>query len=258
MKNNDYRLGLVSVSFRQHSAKEILEAARKAGLSCIEWGSDVHAPYNDTERLIEIAELQKEYGIVCSSYGTYFCLGETPIKELENSITAAKILDTNILRLWCGRKSGKDMADAEKNNLFEVCKRAADIAKAADVTLCMECHKKTYTQRLEDAITLMREVNSPCFRMYWQPFQWQSVEENLTYAEAIDPFTQHIHVFQWKDKERFSLNEGIEEWREYLNKFSNPRILLLEFMPKGTLEELKCEADALRNIIGENEEAINF
>ena len=39
------KLGLVSVSFRGHTPREILEEMKKVGLSCIEWGSDVHAPY---------------------------------------------------------------------------------------------------------------------------------------------------------------------------------------------------------------------
>ena len=33
MKKNEYKLGLVSVSFRQHTPKEILEAVAGAGLS---------------------------------------------------------------------------------------------------------------------------------------------------------------------------------------------------------------------------------
>jgi hypothetical protein len=49
------------------------------------------------------------------------------------------------------------------------------------------------------------------------------------------------------------LAEAIEEWREYLSAFSTPRTLLLEFMPKGTIEELAEEAAALRTIIGEKE-----
>ena len=109
-----YDLGLVSVSFRKNSPEEILNAASAAGLSFIEWGSDVHAPCHDTERLKEIAALQKEYGIVCSSYGTYFRLGETRIEELETYIQAAKILGTDLLRLWCGVKSGKDMTKEER------------------------------------------------------------------------------------------------------------------------------------------------
>ena len=92
MEKDQYKLGLVSVSFRAHTPRKILEAAKAAGLSCIEWGSDVHAPCNDTERLYEIAKMQKQYGMECSSYGTYFRLGEAPIEMLEQYITAAKTL----------------------------------------------------------------------------------------------------------------------------------------------------------------------
>lgn len=251
MKKNDYTLGVVSVSFRSHTPKEILEAARAAGLCCVEWGSDVHAPCTDTTRLMEIAEMQKAYGIACSSYGTYFHLGETPIEELESYITAAKKLGTDILRLWCGTKSGEEYSDLEKQKLFDQCRYAAQMAEKAGVTLCMECHSGTYTQRLQDALALMREISSPHFRMYWQPFQWQSVEENLTYAKAIAPFTHHIHVFQWKGKERFSLHDGLTEWREYLNEFPAPRTLLLEFMPDDAIATLSKEADALKMMIGE-------
>ncbi len=251
MKEHKYSLGLVSVSFRKHTPKQILEAAKKAGLSFMEWGSDVHAPYNDSPRLYEIAEMQKEYGIACSSYGTYFRLGETPIEELDGYIAAAKILGTDVLRLWCGTKSGKDHSQPEKQDLIMHCWKAAQIAEKAGVTLCMECHKKTYTQSLSDAIALMREIDSAHFRMYWQPFQWQTEAENLAYAESIAPYTRHIHVFQWKGEKRYSLCEGIGEWQHYLRKFETPRTLLLEFMPDNRIESLFTEAQALKTIIGE-------
>jgi sugar phosphate isomerase/epimerase len=242
----------VSVSFRANTPKEILEATKAAGLSYVEWGSDVHAPCNDRKRLIEIAELQKEYGILCSSYGTYFRLGETPIEELESYIQAAKILGTDILRLWCGRKSGKDMTNEERDTLLELCCTAARIAEASGVTLCMECHKKTFTEAPEDAIWLMEKVNSPHFRMYWQPFQWQTAEENCKNASKISPYAEHIHVFNWKDSLKLSLAYAVGEWQEYIKAFSTPRTLLLEFMPNGTIEELAQEAEALRTIIGED------
>jgi len=251
MTKDKYVLGLVSVSFRQHSPKEILEATKKAGLSCIEWGSDVHAPCHDMERLREIVALQKEYGIFCSSYGTYFRLGETPIDELRDYIDAAKILGTNILRLWCGRKSGKNMTDAEKNDLFAACKKAAEMAESSGVLLCMECHRKTFTEEPNDAVLLIETVNSPAFRMYWQPFQWQSAEQNIENAKKIAPFAKHIHVFNWKGDQKLPLADAVGEWRDYLKEFSAPRTLLLEFMPNKTLEELAGEAVALKNIIGE-------
>ena len=251
MKDQKYRLGLVSVSFRQHTPSEILKAAKNAGLSYIEWGSDVHAPCNDTENLMKIAAMQKEYGIVCSSYGTYFRFGETPIDELYQYIAAAKILGTDILRLWCGVKSGADMTEEERSELLLTCRKAAEIAEAHGVTLCMECHKKTFTEAPDDTVWLMESIVSPHFRMYWQPFQWQNIEQNIENAKRIAPYAEHIHVFNWKEKEKLPLESAISEWQSYLKFFKTPRTLLLEFMPNGSINELQKETAALKSIIGE-------
>ena len=251
MKDQQYRLGLVSVSFRQHAPEEIIVAAKDSELSCIEWGSDVHAPCNDLERLSQIASLQKQYGIVCSSYGTYFRLGETPVEELNQYIDAASILGTDILRLWCGTKSGAKMTDNERDSFLAECKKVAAIAQLRGVTLCMECHQNTFTENPSDAVWLMNAVDSPHFRMYWQPFQWQSAEQNMENAKLIAPYAKHIHVFNWKGKEKLPLENAIAQWQSYLSVFSCPRTLLLEFMPNGNIEELPKETVALKNIIGE-------
>jgi sugar phosphate isomerase/epimerase len=241
------QLGLVSISFRGLSPEKIIEEAKKAGLSCIEWGSDVHAPCSDTESLKKIADLQKQAGLFCCSYGTYFRLGKTDIGELQQYIDAAKILGTDILRLWCGTKSSRDYTEEEENALFSVCREAALIAEKNGVTLCMECHNGTYTDTKESAIRLMKEVNSPAFRMYWQPNQFVSIEENKLYARLLSPFTRHIHVFNWTATDRYPLMEAVLLWKEYLSYFDD-NTLLLEFMPDDDIGSLKTEAEALRRL----------
>lgn len=248
----NYKLGLVSISFRDYTPEEILSAMSEEGLSCVEWGSDVHAPKDDMENLKGIVALQEKYGIECCSYGTYFRLGETPIEELEGYIKAAKILGTDILRLWCGNKDSEEYTPGEKEALFAECKRAAQIAEKHNVKLCMECHNWTYTNTKETALELIKTINSPAFLMYWQPNQFRGIEENLGYAELLSEYTEHIHVFNWKEKDRFPLTGAVDIWKEYLNKFSGSRALLLEFMPDNDIKSLRAEADALREIVGEN------
>ena len=51
-----YNTGLVSISFRGHTPEEILTAMAQAGLGCIEWGSDVHAPCGDVENIEKIVK----------------------------------------------------------------------------------------------------------------------------------------------------------------------------------------------------------
>lgn len=242
------KLGLVSISFRKNTVEEIFKAVKGAGLTCIEWGSDVHAPYNDTQKLQRIAELQKEYGIECCSYGTYFTLGVNTIEELESYINAAKILGTDILRLWCGDKSSKDYSQEEKAEFFEICKKAAKIAEKHNVKFCMECHNFTFTDTKETALELMKEVNSPHFRMYWQPNQYTSKEENFAYAELLKEYTEHLHVFNWEGDNRYPLEESVYLWKQYLEILGDNKHLLLEFMPDDKIETLPTEADALRKI----------
>ena len=144
------------------------------------------------------------------------------------------------------------MTNEERDTLLIACRQAAKIAEANQVTVCLECHKKTFTENPDDAVWLMQAVNSSHFRMYWQPFQWQTVNDNIENAKKIAPYAKHIHVFNWRGEERLPLAEAVADWKSYLKQFSTPRALLLEFMPNGTLEELGREADTLKTIVGES------
>lgn len=244
-----HKLGLVSVSFRKHTPEEILQAMQNTPLRYIEWGSDIHAPVNDPEALHQLAQLQKVYGITCSSYGTYFHLGRDPIEELESYIDAAQILETNILRLWCGDKNSQDYTPEEREALFAICRQAAVIGEKRGVILCMETHQKTFTNTKESAVTLMQAVGSEHFRMYWQPNQYRTEKENIAHAAATADYTQILHVFNWQGKEHLPLQDGVQTWKRYLSQFDGDRTLLLEFMPDGLLTTLETEGKALIEIV---------
>ncbi len=123
IKEQEYGIGIVSVSFRDRAPSEIMGEMKRCGLSLVEWGSDIHAPCNDIARLEEISEMQQQFNIRCSSYGTYFRLGVTPIDELVSYINAAKALGTDVLRLWCGNKSGDAYTDSDKRRVRKITAR---------------------------------------------------------------------------------------------------------------------------------------
>ena len=238
-----FEAGLVSVSFRELSVVEIIKLAKEAGLSFIEWGSDVHAPFSDEKRLSEIALLSKEWEIGISSYGTYYKIGQNKKEEIIPYIKAAKILGTDVLRIWCEKAEDRDELICE-------CIMLSKIAESENVKLCLECHNGTFTENIDDALYLMDKVNSENFRMYYQPNQFKSEEENLIYAERIAPFTENIHVFNWMGNEKYPLAEGRGVWEKYLSFFKGGK-LLLEFMPDGKKESLKTEAKSLFDIMEE-------
>jgi sugar phosphate isomerase/epimerase len=243
-----FKTGVVSVSFRQLSVDEVIRYTKEAGLGYIEWGSDVHAPYEDTERLHYIAKAQAEAGIVCPSYGTYFKLGVDDVETLHGYAAAARILGTKILRLWCGNKNYTDLTPEERDFMISECRKAAKIAEEEGVVLCMECHQKSFTNVLEGALDLMKSVDSPAFRMYWQPSTKDPVEYNLEYANGIKDYVYTIHVFYYEDGKKARLADGVADWEKYLAVFENDKNLLLEFMPDGSPESLSGEAAALNGL----------
>lgn len=246
-----FKTGVVSVSFRALSVDEVIRYTKEAGLSAIEWGSDVHAPYNDKERLAYIAKAQAEAGLSCPSYGTYFKLGEHDTELLHEYADAARTLGTTVLRLWCGNKNYSDLTSEEREFMISECKKAAKIAEEEGVTLCMECHRNSFTNTLDGALDLMRSVNSPAFRMYWQPSTTAPVECNVEYAKNISPFVTTIHVFYYKDGKKAYLKDGAEDWRKYLAEFDGSQYLLLEFVPGGSPDTLAGEAAVLNALADE-------
>ncbi len=244
-------IGLVSVSFRAYTPSEILNACVKSKIPAIEWGSDIHARPEDTEGLKKISETQRALGITCSSYGTYFYIGKNKTEEILPYINAAKILGTDILRVWCGSKSFSKYKESEKKLLFDECKELAKIAEAHGVTLCTEFHSNTFTDCSEGVEELHNAVNSKHLKTYWQPNTHKEKAENISSAKKISYITENIHVFNWVGYDRYPLAEAVDAWREYFSHFSSAGYALLEFMPDDKIESLPAEADALRLIIGE-------
>ena len=247
----DFSAGLCSVSFRKSSPREILEEMQRAGLDRIEWGSDVHAPASDTKHLSELARLQEEFGVTCTSYGTYFKIGIHSAKELIPYVEAAKILGSSTLRLWAGEKNSEEFSETEKKRFFMECRLLAEYARQEGVVLCTECHNKTYTNRCQSTLELLQAIDSPHFRTYWQPNQFRTEAYNLESARLLSPYTENLHVFHWSEKEKFPLADGKEICKKYLSCFSVQKNLLLEFMPDKRLESLKTEADTLRSLLEE-------
>ena len=245
-----FKTGLVSVSFRGHSPEEILRCMQKVGLKFIEWGSDVHAPVNDGKVLAALSALQRKFGIRCCSYGTYFRIGQEKSEEILQYIRAASILETRVLRIWAGGKGSAEYTLQEKARFLDDCRRLADIAEKQSVVLGLECHHHTMTDDADAAWELMTRVNSENFRMYWQPNQFKSQDENLKSAEKLAAYTHTVHVFNWQGNERFPLSSGMEIWQKYLKCFRGNETLLLEFMPDDSLNSLPAEANSLFTLTG--------
>lgn len=248
-KNTAENCGLVSVSFRNHSAEEIVNAVKNAGLSYIEWGSDIHVPNGDIETAKHVRTLCEKSKIKISSYGSYYRLGQN--QDIMPYILSAKALGAPVIRIWAGTVGSADITPDLRRELAaeakDVCKKAAEYGLKVD----FEYHPDTLTDNAYSAQSLLSEIDEPNCGIYWQPNYEKSFSENISALKLLLPHVDIIHMFFWDEKyNRFFLEDGKAQIGEFLeiSKKKNPTVLL-EFVPEDNIEYLKSEAQTLFEIV---------
>ena len=250
-----FNSGVVSVSFRPNSVEEIINAAKNAKLSLIEWGSDVHAAPGDVALGEKIKMESEASGIKTPSYGSYFRVGVTPNEEFPKYLESAKALGSSVIRIWA-YKSVKATEGEEWDKVVADAKEITKMAEPYGIRVCLECHNGSITEDYNTALAFLKAVNHELFGMYWQPNQLKSLEYNIDAAKALAPYVSCLHVFHFIDNVKAPLSEGLSDWRKYLAiikeaKASENIPAYLEFMPDDKIETLAREAKTLNELIAE-------
>jgi len=247
--------GLVSITFRQFSPEKVIELAKENGLSCIEWGSDVHVPCGNMEKAAEVAALMGKAGLESVSYGTYYRLGayENPETEFMKYLETAKVLKAKNLRLWAGVKEADDYTAEERLALAKEAKKLSQIAKEHGMTVSFEYHHGTLTGTTEGALELIENIGEDNTFLYWQPNQFKTEEYNTEGLKKVKKYVSNVHIFHWDETQRFSLEEGITVWKRYLNELGGDRAVLMEFVKGDREEQLASDAAAFEKIVNGEE-----
>lgn len=244
--------GLVSITFRQLSPEEVIEAARTAGLEGIEWGGDVHVPHGQVAVARDVATRTRNAGLAVTSYGSYYRFNEADVSFGAVLATAAS-LGAPVIRVWAGTLGSADADDAEWNRIVSESRRIADEAAEAGIVICYEYHGRTLTDTNESAERLLREVDHPNVRTFWQPPNGRSPAYCRDGLDMVLPWLEYLHCFHWIDepRERRPLAEGADRWNVYLERAAgapdglDPRWVLLEFVPDDSIESLIRDAAVL-------------
>lgn len=254
-----YISGLVSVSFREETPERIIEECVFSGLEAIEWGGDIHVPAGNIENAVRIGDLTRLAGLSVSSYGSYYTIGKgdnPDIPYFYRIMDTAEAIEAPVVRLWAGNIPSADISEEKYEKIAQESYILTMEAKRRGIRLALECHNGTLTDDYSSSLKLMKDIDSPDFRMYWQPNQFKSYEYNLISIRELAPYIENIHVFNWNKNKKYPLSEGISDWKGYLRQYasslnSEGKItrLLLEFMHDGKISSLKETSDSLRKII---------
>lgn len=243
--------GLCSVSFRALSALEVMRLAAGAGLSCIEWGGDVHAPPSlGPDALRALGDATRSAGLAVASYGSYHRLGVSDPADLPPVLAAAKALGAPAVRVWAGNKGTEESSAGERAAVHAAARDAAALAAREGLRISLEFHPHTLTDDPEEALALLKEGSGEFFGTHWQPNQFHDEAWNLASAEAVASRVDAVHVFHWTLDDggkvvRHPLAEGAPVWKRYLAALPSDVPRFLEFLPDDNQMLLPQEAASL-------------
>ncbi len=250
------KTGLVSVTFRKLTIKEIIQLAKDNSLKSIEWGSTPHIDAGEVKLARKVRSLMHGAGLTCESYGSYYGIlyrkgvhKPYPFKKLCKTAVA---LGAKTIRIWPGFPGMQPYSEDDIRRAVAHTREICHIAKKYGLTLSMECHFWTITENYKNSLDFIKRVGCDNLKMYWQPNPYESKEYNLEAAKALLPYVTNVHVCHWIKQDKKPLSDGLDDWREYFDvlKTDDDRVFMLEFMHDGEPESLPATSDTLHEIMG--------
>ncbi len=198
---NYFKLGLCSVTFRKKTAEEVVELAKKAGISFIEWGGDVHVKTLDDAK--KVKALCNEADIKISSYGSYFNSAVYNESKWHNTCEITKEMGAESIRIWLGKKNSQITSDKEYNLLLENTKKMCDIAAEYGLMVCPECHDNTFNNNTDAILRFTGELQKDNFKTYFQS-RYFRMEYDLDRIDRTYPYIKDVHI-SYRDLKREQL-----------------------------------------------------
>ncbi|MGI6438097.1 MAG: sugar phosphate isomerase/epimerase family protein [Sphaerochaeta sp.] len=238
--------GLVSVTCKDLSIEEIIDLCNRLNLKAIEWSENWHIDPNDLRQAKNIHEACRAAGIEIVGYGSYFFLGEG--MDILPSLKAARAIGAPIVRIWGGKIASYQLNRVKLDEMITETQGICDLAREFDLTLAMEWHKNSITDRNESAISFLESVNHPSLKTLWQPTQALTFEERVQGLRQIQTDLAYLHTYYWDERGRCPLSEGEKHWKEYFDVLKEDQIFyaLLEFVKENSINQLEEDARTLR------------
>ena len=247
--------GIVSVTFRKKTPREVADITCQAKLDAIEWGSDVHVPQGDFKTAREVRDITVSSGLEVASYGSYYYLGEG--MEFEPFLESALALGTDNIRVWAGKLGSAEATPQDRERVEQDARNICDLASKENVRIATEYHRNTLTDDSGSCLALLKAVDRPNFASYWQPPLQTPRKDRLATLEDLLKVGKlaNIHVYEYTDDyQRLALASGRDAWTTYfgaLKGYAAKTYAMLEFVRDDSDAAFLEDAKLLRQLIEE-------
>lgn len=254
--------GLVSVTFRECEPRQIIAEVQTAGLHAIEWGGDVHAPPGDAAQAELVQRMSTDAGLKVAAYGSYFRLGRE--MEVEPWLETARLLGAPTMRIWTGARGSAETTEAQRRALVTELRSVCDHAARYGLTISLEFHEGTFTDRAESVAMLMQETIHDALRTYWQPVNRKAdITELKSSIAAVLPWLTHVHVFHrcFDPMQWLALADGRMQWRalfQMLSASKENHAVMIEFVRGNSIAAFREDAAELLALVRESGQPVTL
>ena len=245
---NYFKLGLCSVTFRKKTAEDIVYLAKKAGISYIEWGGDVHVRTLDDAK--KVKALCDKADIKISSYGSYFNSAVFDKSKWIETCEIAKETGAKSIRIWLGKKNSQVTSDKEYQLLLENTKKICDIAADYGLTVCPECHDNTFNNNTDAFLRFIGDLQTDNFKTYFQS-RYFRMEYDLDRIDRTYPYIKDAHV-SYRDLKREQLfrkkdKNYLDTLLKKLKSKGFDGIVMVEFVSGNSEKNFLKDTEKLKN-----------
>ena len=249
--------GMVSATFREKPAEDIIRLCVENRLSAVEWSENAHVLPDDPQGAALLRQKTEDAGLKIAAYGSYYRLGENenPAETFQKSLVSAKTLGAPVIRIWAGKKPSAEVGEEEFSRLAAEASLIAGLAEQNGIQVAFEWHKNTLTDTNESAVRLLALAAHPNLYCLWQPTDALTIEQRKLGLHWLSQNGRllNLHVYYWPDGTRHPLAEGLAVWKDYLSQIdiTEDRYALIEFVRGNTEQQLADDAQAINRLAAE-------
>ncbi len=256
------KTGLCTLAFSELPFRDVLSLARDTGFDGVEpWGKPGHIPLTlSDDEVRQERQAAQEMGLEISHYGCYVRIGDDLEQEVVSqqqkeanmvrALEITRLLGTDICRIWAGNKDSELMNEADWEKMVRDGKTFCALAEKAELTLAIEMHGNSVTNKAAAAVDLLERVGSPALKLNYQILNRS--EDPYERARIAGPHVVMAHA-QNQAKEgrgQGSICDGVVDfqkiWDILHGEFGFNGYFEVEFVGGKTPEEKRAalEADA--------------
>lgn len=198
------QLGINSISTRQSSAEEALDAYAAAGFGLVEW----HLPSVKERGAETVRRLQDERGLRCIGgfENALVAFGDSATRaaNLRNMVENARFLEMlggAGTTMVVGTDGPEAAVEDPLGTLADALGAAANAVQPYGVTLCVEFNWSPIVKSLRTAVEIARRSGAPNAGVLFDPAHYHCTPTKFEQisAESV-PYIRHVHLNDMRDK----------------------------------------------------------